>query len=468
MNQVSDRSAQLDGRRLGVPLLFICLAVFIACPGCRIVRKTASVPERAVGVFFPGGKDNQPEPGELQESLMRYADGYIAQTTKSVDQLARGAGAPITRREALEFKLASTGSAISIATGENPYANLIDMVSMTMLTRKVLEDHTQEMTNGVAFEPWLRRSRRLETNVWSIADQVLKKEQQEQLRKSINDVYAATPDLHTTFLTRPQELTTALPRTLSSTTQGGSLFNLSGLDPFSGLDPAVREITESRLFAERAMYSIQRMPWLLRWQSEVLLLDIVGEPQVSQMLGDISRFSQSIDRASMAAESISRTASELPDRVSAEREALITALEKQEGELTVLVSAATELSDSLGRTITDTESLMERFGVGEPRPAGAVQTAKTNAKPFDILEYALAAEKATALARELDSVVSNLHATLESPALEKVTGQAASDVRRVLNHAFLLLGGLVLLVLVCALVYRVVAGRPPNRAGPGA
>ena len=210
------------------------------------------------------------------------------------------------------------------------------------------------------------------------------------------------------------------------------------------------------------------VPWLLRWQSEVLLLDIVGEPQVSQMLGDISRFSQSIDRASMAAESISRTASELPDRVSAEREALITALEKQEGELTVLVSAATELSDSLGRTITDTESLMERFGVGEPRPAGAVQTAKTTAKPFDILEYALAAEKATALARELDSVVSNLHATLESPALEKVTGQAASDVRRVLNHAFLLLGGLVLLVLVCALVYRVVAGRPPNRAGPGA
>ena len=428
--------------------------------GCRIVKTTASVPERTVRAVFPGGKAEQPNPGELQESLMRYADGYNAQTIKSVDELTGIPGSPLTKYEALNFKITSVGGSISIATGQNPYANLIDMVSLATLSRMVLEDHVAMATNGVLLEPWLRRSLRLETNVWAIADQVLQKEQQADLHDSLKSFYKTVPDLHSTFLLRPQELATALPRTLSTAGGSGSLFNLSGLDPFSGLDPAVREITETRLFAERSMYMLQRMPWLLRWQSELLLIDAATQPQVAQALEDASRLTVSIDRASKAAETISRAAAELPDRISAEREALVQALEDQEGDLTTLLNAGTAFSDSLSVTVTDTDALMKRFGVGEPKPPGAEREPETNARPFDILEYAQAAEQATALARQLNSVVSNLHATLDSPALEKVSNQATADLRRLLNHAFLLAAGLVVLVLLGALAYRALTGRP--------
>lgn len=436
--------------------VLVCLVALLPGVGCRLVKRTAAVPQQ---IFFPGGKSHQPDPGELQEILMRYADGYTAQTTKSVDELIDVAGSPFGQREALNFKITSASGGISIATGQNPYANLIDMVSLVSLSRMVLEDYSSSVTNGELYEPWLRRSKRLETNVWKIADQVLQEEQQADLREALETVYDSLPDLHKTFFVRPQELGAALPRTLSTDDDEGGLFNLSGLDIFSGLDPAVREITETRMFAERAMYMLQRMPWLLRWQSELLLLEATTQPQMAQALEDVTQISQSIDRASKAAETISETAAELPDRISAEREALVNALEDQEGQLTTLMVAGTELSESLSVTITNTDALMKRFGVGEPKPPGAQVKPGTNSKPFDILEYAQVAEQATLLARELDSVVSNLHATLESPALEKLSDQATADVRGILNHAFLLAGGLVVLMLVCGLVYRAVAGR---------
>ena len=40
----------------------------------------------------------------------------------------------------------------------------------------------------------------------------------------------------------------------------------------AGLDPAVREVTRTRLFAERAMFTFQHMPFLLRWQTELLTI----------------------------------------------------------------------------------------------------------------------------------------------------------------------------------------------------
>ena len=64
------------------------------------------------------------------------------------------------------------------------------------------------------------------------------------------------------------------------------------------MDPTVREITASRIFAERALYSIQWMPWLMRWQAELVVLDTTNQPKISQALEDATCLSESIDRFS--------------------------------------------------------------------------------------------------------------------------------------------------------------------------
>jgi len=55
------------------------------------------------------------------------------------------------------------------------------------------------------------------------------------------------------------------------------------VDPLAGLDPAVRELTQTRLFADRALYVVQRMPRLLRWQTELLGLNTAQIPAVRQL-----------------------------------------------------------------------------------------------------------------------------------------------------------------------------------------
>jgi hypothetical protein len=195
----------------------------------------------------------------------------------------------------------------------------------------------------------------------------------------------------------------------------------------------------------------------LRWQSELLLLEATAQPQMTQALKDATSLSESIDRASKAAETISQTAAGLPAQITDERKAIVEALDAQEGQITTMLQSGTEFSDSLGITITNLDALMKRFGVGEVNTNTAPRD--PNAKPFDILDYAKTAEQVATMAKELNQTIDDLNSTLDSPALERLSSQATADLRGIFNHVFLLAGGLVLLVLVCALIYRMVAGR---------
>jgi hypothetical protein len=443
------------------PLCAAILALALLGPatGCRVVETTASVPARTVSILFPGGRSNQPDAGALQQSLMRVADDYIASTIESVDEMTGPVGLPFTSRTALNFKVEIGLAGISVATRDNPYASLFDMVSLASLTRMAVESLQAASANADLYTRWVQRARQIESNAWGVADQVLAPAQQQDLRTSIGAYYKATPDLRESFLAQPTRMASALPRTVAMQQSGSGVLDLSALDPFSSLDPAVREVTETRLLAERAMFTLQRMPWILRGQIDLMILEAMERPQVAQALTNVTQLSRSVDRASLAAESISRTAAQLPGQIASEREALVRVLEEQGGEMVEFLKAATALSDSLSTTVTNTDVLMKRFGVGEPKPSGPPPSPQTNARPFDILDYALTAQKATALAQQLDSLVSNLNATLESPALDKVSTQATTDVRRLLNHAFLLAGGLVVLVLLCALLYRAATRR---------
>ncbi|MCU0788952.1 MAG: hypothetical protein MUC91_12355, partial [Verrucomicrobia bacterium] len=438
---------QPAGRPLWMPALaLICLGALLGFTGCKIVKTTASVPGRTVSVFFPGGKSEQPDPADLQQSLMRYSDAFATRTVESVDELVDVPGSPLTQETALRFKISTVGGMISIATGDNPYGNLLDMVSVTVLTRMVLENYWVPTTNGAIFEPWLRRMQGLETDVWSIADQILSVEQQDELRKTIQTHYTTLTGFSNLFVVHPQDL--LVPRVLAKKKNTQlSVFNLAALDPLAGLDPAVREITETRLFAARAMYTIQRMPWLVRWQSQLMVLETTDQPKVAQALNDATSLGTSIDRVSQAAETISQTAAALPAQIAAERQAIVAALDAQEGKITTVLQSGTEFSTSLNTTIGTFDALMKRFGVGEPDtnppPAGP------QGPPFNILDYAQTAEQITGMAKALNVAIAELNTTLDSPALDRLSHQATADAHSVLNHAFLLAAGLVVLILVC-------------------
>jgi hypothetical protein len=301
----------------------LALVLALALSGCKLVEETARIPGKAVTAVVPGSKSQSPDPAALQVELQRFADEYSSRTTAALDDYARRLGTAEAHSEALRWKVAAGSAAMGIASGPNPQANLLDFLALTTVTRTALEEVWIKTTNGPAFQPWLNASLELETNGWKLAEGLLTSEQQQEMRAAIRNWWEANPGVRTGFFVRPQEFTSLIRQTGEKSGRPGSVFSLMGLDPTTGLDPAVREVTRARLFAERAMFVVQRMPFLVRWQIELTTDELLGQAQVAAAL-------DSAERLGRATESVSQTAAQLPDRLTAERKAILEALETQE------------------------------------------------------------------------------------------------------------------------------------------
>jgi hypothetical protein len=432
-------------------------AGLLAAGGCGVVQETAKLPVKTVSAVVPGTKSKQTDPAVLQAEVLRYADEFFGRTMTGMDEYARRVNTRNGRAEALNWKLALESSSLGIATGANPTANLVDFVALASLTRSFLEQRAAGAEPPGAFDLWLANSRVLETNAWEMADSVLTTEQQTEFRAAIERWLAQNATTGAGFFRRPQELASSIRQAGEKESKPGSVFSLVGLDPTAGLDPAVREVTRSRLFAERALFAMQRMPFLVRWQTEALTEQLLGQEQLTNAVA-------SADRLSRAAESASQTAALLPDRVSSERKAILDSIEAQEGRLRDLsaevgrtLSAGEKMSTSLNTTIISFNALMKRFGVGEPSTAPP----DTNSPPFNILDYARTAEQIAAMAAQLNALIKDTSGTMDAPALDKriaqldaLSGKVHSDAKSVLNHGFLLTAGLIVLTFACAFVYR--------------
>jgi hypothetical protein len=234
------------------------------------------------------------------------------------------------------------------------------------------------------------------------------------------------------------------------------VFGLLMLDPLAGMDPAVREIAQTRLLAERALYVSQKMPTLLRWQTELLTLNAVEMPAVQQVVSNSTQIAASVERFAAVAE-------KLPEQVSTERAEILKALQSQEKDLASLMVSGTEMSISLNTTLTTFDALMKRFGVGETNSTGP---APTNAEPFRIQDYTQTAAQLEATAKQLTELLVTLDQTLSSTNLAKLTAQvgpvvqqAQASGKEVVDYTFWRGVLLVAVALLAALIYRFLAAR---------
>jgi len=242
----------------------------------------------------------------------------------------------------------------------------------------------------------------------------------------------------------------------------GSLLSMVGIDPLSNLDPAVKEIAQTRQLAERAIYYMQRAPDLLDMQVERLSYQFAAMPETRTLLA-------SVDRVSLVGSSSDRLVTNLPDLLDRQREALVAQLTDMlnsqsatlgtlAGQLRGALQAGTDTATAVNGALQSFERINSQFArkpepvAGPPQPKGP---------PFDIRHYTAMLEQAAATARELENLAQ--HGDALAPALRSATQDAAFEVRAVLNHLFLLLVLLVLVIavaaLLAALAYRRFSGR---------
>jgi hypothetical protein len=456
---------------LSLTAMSLSALLILLMNGYTAVKKTAALPVTAVELVIPGSKPVRVDPAMLQNEVLRYADEFCSQTTAALDDYASRVTSQDARLEALKWKISLNSAAVGIATGPNPVAGLLDFVSLSTLVHETLQDRAPKAVPPGALNAWLDASAVLDSNAWSLAKTVFATNQLDQIRAAIEQARATNDALGNSFFARPQELATIIRTSREQKQdQSGGVFSLVGLDPTAGLDPAVREVTRTRLFAERALFAAERAPFLLRWQSEFLTAELMRQQQISSTV-------DSLDRISKAAETTSQTMAILPDRITEERKAILDALQQQEGKLRDLAAeinqslvSADKMSTSLNATLTTFDGLMKRFGVGEP----STSPPSTNSQPFNILDYGKTAEQIAAMSEQLDKLIKDTSGTVDSPAIDKriaslndFAEKTKADAKSVLNHAFLLVAGLIVLTFACAIGYRKACRNPRAEKSQG-
>jgi hypothetical protein len=441
-------------------LLFLCLLIALLGmlgAGCRLVQHMANVPGQAVHAVTPGGAAKpEADPVEVQQRLMRFSDEYLVTMVYGLDKLRRGTN-QLDPAEVLKWKILLGTETCSIASGPNAVANLLDMTIFVTVTRRGLEDYWQPKVFGESALPLLNTCRNAETNIWQFTAKVLTPQQLTELQKGLDVWFRQNPLPENVLAARAVGFASEVGKANhAEESKPGSVFSLLMLDPLAGMDPAVREIAQTRLLAERALYVSQKMPTLLRWQTELLTLNALQSPAVQQAVSNSTQIADSVARFATVAE-------KLPEQVGTERTEILKALQSQEQDVTSLMASGKEMSASLNTTLTTFDTLMKRFGVGETNNAGP---APTNSEPFRIQDYAQTAAQLEAAARRLTELLITLDQTLGSTNLANLAAQASPVIqqaqtgsREVVDYAFWKGVLLVVVVLLAAVVYRLLANR---------
>ncbi|MGE3309866.1 MAG: hypothetical protein AB7O66_07845 [Limisphaerales bacterium] len=437
--------------------------------GCRLMQGIADAPGNTVRTLAPGKQEKALDPVVLQHALMRFADDFAGRIRVALRPL-RPVG-DIGEADIQSWRVGLQMNAWSTAAGPNAVASLFDLAAMVTVLRINTEEHWIPAVFGEQARPLLDSVRAAEAEIWTIASQFLAPEQTESLREEVESWRRQNPDPGSVSYARQVHFSMNFASKLAKTPkEGSSLLGALMLDPFAGLDPAARELAQTRLFGERALYIGQRLPSLLQAQTELMVRRTVAVPEIRRALEDASRVTADLDRFVTAAEG-------LPEMVRTERVALLKAVEDQEARLRPVLAevresllAGSRFSESFTATLAGFDAVMVRMReLGWTGDTSPDPPSDTKAEPFRIQDYTEAAAQLEASARQLTELLDRMGGTLGSTNFFPVVEEARLGGKAVVDHAFHRLIQCIGIVLAASLIYRFVVARwaPPVIAVTG-
>jgi hypothetical protein len=200
-----------------------------------------------------------------------------------------------------------------------------------------------------------------------------------------------------------------------------SLLGVLGVDPFAGLDPATREIAQSRQFGERLLFNLQRLPFLIRLNGELLANDVAQDIELDRVV-------VSLERASLAMSQMALTASALPGEIDAQRVRLLADVRAESERLGTLAREYRQTFEAATLTVTSTDQALQTFNTVADRFDRGDEASDTG-RPFDITEYDRTAKTISQAALSLTGLLNQFGTTLDSPALGNLSPQLSAVLR---------------------------------------
>ncbi len=431
---------------------------------------------------------------QVQAQVMDFADEMMLRLAEAIDQIEGRSQSIEGRTVAHRLKYTVAHGATIIAAAQNPRIALVDMYVMISLQRALLERSIVDTYFGSEADRLVQTFQTSEQEIKGLASKALTAEQIAEIDRLIAQWLENNPDRVYAGYVRFSEFSAAR-QVATAQAQKGRASNVLGflfIDPLAGLDPTTREIEQARLLAERAFFYMQRMPMLISWQAELLVMDTVSEPESRTVLSSVESLTASVEQISQDVDELNARFPELISAerraileqldqtideqrqksidqalagISAERRALIDQLSDQEEQLRPLVTdlrqtvdSATALSDSVRSTTEQFEELAKLLRLDEPGESDP------DAESTDIRDVTEALRETTRAAEELVRLSESIKGTTDPAALEERLVMieqrlvnAEQSANRIMDRAFRLALTLVI-VLVVGLLVVVVLG----------
>jgi len=414
--------------RLGV---LVCLVtVVVGLPGFAAAQeRTEKV------VVAPVSTPNQPgaitSRQQLDDQLRRFADRYVSRMSIAADRMRQHPLTPAQFESIQNWETMSSIVAVDIAIGTNAVTNLLDMMVLTTLGRMVIEQYWVPERFGEEYgQPLLNASRALEEDIWDVANAVLTSDLQDEMRTMIGNYHEQYPDQVNPWWIRLNQFSGQRAARLNAIKRSGGM-----LKEVKRARETAEELQE---FAERALFYMQRAPGIAFNTMETSTLQILGGPQVSQMLEDSNRFVDSIEQLV-----------QLFDDLSDERLAVIDqfmeGLEQQREALfndfpTISPDAKLMLSD-LRAIAESTERITTALNAGS--------------EPVDIAEYRALTADVTQAMIELTKLVDAVSGVTDSPNdIVAIIDHIAAGQERVLNRLLVILLISIAFFFICMFAYQ--------------
>jgi hypothetical protein len=425
--------------------LILVVGISVGASSCGLLKATVDAPGKVTQAVVGGDHKQAPrmEIAEQQSEFLRFIDRAVIELHQAHSELQAAAGTPEASLQVAQWRLKTSRALIGYASSSSPAMGLLDAIVALTSLRVAHERYYLPVVWHELDRPLLETAQRLENDAWALAERVLGTASAQQAREPV-DAWVSGLDPQATLeqLKSPPFSELAKGFDSGKKEEGGGLSAMLSLDPLTGIEPATREVAQTRLLVERMLFYLRHAALLVEDQVAVNALVLRSQPEVVQLLADT-------ERATAAANSIAETARTLPATLSAEISAqrlglvedLKTAQEPLEKLLTeshATLEAGTVLSTELTSTIRALDDFMARFDKPPPEPGAAPPPERDpNApppKPFDIAEYGVAATQLGDAARELTALVAQLDQSL--PQVEQMVDVAATRGEASVDHAF--------------------------------
>jgi methyl-accepting chemotaxis protein len=439
--------------------IIVCVILILLPVGCgRKAQRTIGS-----GLTPTTGQITKEELGEQLDKFREYFKATLRQVANELNERVPGTR---TEKMTLQMRARMVQGLNAMLSNDDSIVAFIETWALCTRFRMYLEEGEGGTMFGDAHDITLNGSKSLEAEIQRIGNIFLKEDVFEATRKNVTEFARNNPikGAFSNVIVYATEVRKGQPNPFVSVLQ----IPMTPFRAMEGVDRTASAINQFSDTAERFSNVVAELPESSRWQLQLLLLDLEETDMTKSFLNSMTQVSESSAR-------LEKTAEQLPQRLREQLTQFVEDIDKRQANLQQTFRQAEKTSLALNITLEKLDKTVGSFNAAArditetaqawenaAKATGQVMEGFNKLKPprqteestFDIKDYRDTAEQTSQAANNIKALLAETKDLLESRRYSSL-----------LNDLLLRAAGLVVLIFVLAVFYRIISVRLARAKG---